>query len=83
MKLSQWCDWNALSCEKVFFSLLAICANIKDQHGAGCPGVKLSGQSFSRQERIGRPERGRSLGEVTGNLYLCVGMLSLKGDNLN
>ena len=83
MKLSQWCDWNALSCEKVFFSLSAICANIKDQHGAGCPGVKLSGQPFSRQERIGRPERGRSLGEVTGSPYLCVGMLSLKGDNLN
>ena len=63
---------------KSFFSLSEKVRQHKDQHGGGCPGVKLSGQSFSRQERIGRPERGRSLGEVTGNLYLCVGMLSLK-----
>ena len=64
--------------KKFFFLFVGKVRQHKDQHGAGCPGVKLSGQPFSRQERIGRPERGRSLGEVTGSPYLCVGMLSLK-----
>ena len=64
---------------KGFFSL----SEKVRQHGGGCPGVKLSGQPFSRQGCIGRSEKGGSLGEVTGSPYLCVGMLSLKGDNLN
>ena len=63
---------------KKVFSLSEKVRQHKDQHGGGCPGVKLSGQSFSRQERIGRPERERSLGEVMGNPYLCVGMLYTK-----
>ena len=68
--------------KKFFFSLSEKVRQHKDQHGGGCPGVKLSGQSFSRQERIGWPERGGSLGEVTGSPCLCVGMLSLKVPHL-
>ena len=63
---------------KKVFSLSEKVRQNKDQRGGGCPGVELGDQSFSRQERIGRPERERSLGEVMGNPYLCVGMLSLK-----